>query len=227
MIRASPAPVETFHDEDPTLTEGGDLGLGDFKAKRFEKFEAVVLVVDAVGHVDRPERGRDLAKLRLEDMRGQSGAHWLQPLAFLVQQRGLLLDARNGDPELLILVDAKRSHGKACQHGLDFIVIHWPSLGTWRSVTWAAAWQELHGAHAVAPDHFQQAEVVCALRTHALGDPATDAWIVGEQVIEDCCHDRRCTRLLAAATTGRSRRPGPTHARSHRSGRRSRRWPSW
>ena len=155
LLGVAPVPVEPFDDENSALADGRDLCRCDRQAERLHQRHAIVLVVDAVRHVDHPVGAGYLSKLRLQDVscRGHTGRS--VPFPIDSKQGRLLLRAGNRDPEFLFPIDAKWSPCEIGEKGLDFGVADRFAfdVGTLRLI--CAFGQELHGTDAVASDGFE------------------------------------------------------------------------
>jgi hypothetical protein len=103
----------------------------------------------------------------------------------MVQERRLFLRSGDRDAEILFLVHAQRRGGKAGQNAFNLFIADRFPLYIGFAIGRHAIGQKLHRANAIAPDRFQQAEVIGALRAHAFSYTSANVRIVGQQVIKD------------------------------------------
>ena len=177
-------PVEPFDDENSALADGRDLCRCDRQAERLHQRHAIVLVVDAVRHVDHPVGAGYLSKFRLQDVscRGHTGRS--VPFSIDAKQGRLFLRTRDRDPEFLLPIDAKWSLRKIGEERLDLGLADRFAfdVGSLRLI--CSFGQEPHGTDAIASDGFEQTIEVGALGTHARRHAAACCIPVREKIVE-------------------------------------------
>ncbi len=185
LLVAAPLAVETFYNEYAALAESLDMRLRDIEPELVEQGQAIVLVVDARGHVDDARRGWYLADLGLEDMRRRGDADRRHPSFREIEQRCLFLNACDRNPKLVIGIDAERHAAEIGEHLLDRPVADRFAMDGAIFAALLTLRQELHRADAVAADLIQQAVGVGSRGAGVFGDTPPDIGIVGKEVVED------------------------------------------
>ena len=184
LLGVAPVPVEPFDDENSALADGRDLCRCDRQAERLHQRHAIVLVVDAVRHVDHPVGAGYLSKFRLQDVscRGHTGRS--VPFSIDAKQGRLFLRTRDRDPEFLLPIDAKWSLRKIGEERLDLGLADRFAfdVGSLRLI--CSFGQEPHGTDAIASDGFEQTIEVGALGTHARRHAAACCIPVREKIVE-------------------------------------------
>ncbi len=142
------------------------------------------LVLDGVAHVDL--HAADQPRWQLEDVRGGRAPAGQAPPPAVVEQCGLFLSSRDGDPEIVVTACQAQGvrGGGATQDLGDLRFVQGPGLQGSESRRGLTSGQDFQRAHAAAADLGQQVEGVCGTRAVATGDPFTDVLAVGQQILE-------------------------------------------
>ncbi|CCK17516.1 hypothetical protein BN136_3526 [Cronobacter universalis NCTC 9529] len=182
-------PVEAFDNQHFLLIELRHLRARDRNIPGFQQLRAEPFVFNRGAHVrlhiaHQPQR-------QFENMRGGRIALRQAPLAFVPQQRGFLLRARNGEPQLLFpaMLAGKGLCGVA-QHRGNIHCGEWPGANGKEPFRRFTGRQQLNGADAVASQLRQQIERLQALRPVAHRQPPPDVFTVRQQVVEVIAHPR-------------------------------------
>ncbi|HTU66418.1 MAG TPA: hypothetical protein VMF52_10745 [Steroidobacteraceae bacterium] len=147
--------IEALDDQHLLRAEVADLARRHGDAERRDDARAQPLVLDGAAHVRLAVA--DEAERQFEDVRGRRGTSGPAPLAVVPQERGLLLRAGDGDPELGV-VCRQRGRGDARELGGNRGVAERLRVDLARIGRRFVDRRDLDGADAIAPDGGQQVE---------------------------------------------------------------------
>jgi hypothetical protein len=99
----APASIEALDYKCRGLAELDDLGVVDREAKGASELQAVEFVLDAVRQVNAVGQ---CANLSLDNMGRRGRAVWFHPFSTVPKQGGLFLRACDGDPEIILSIEA-------------------------------------------------------------------------------------------------------------------------
>lgn len=200
----------------PSVAASSHLGGRHGQAQPTQELGTKPFVLDGVGEVKAPTT--DQPQGQLEDVCRWRGLQGAAPFPAHAQQRGFFLRASDGDAEVVrILLPAGPGVGDdPLEMLLDVRIAHWLAVDPVEAVGPGVGRQELDSTHTVAADGLKQLERLGRVGLEASRNPAADAVVVGQQVIElvleKCARDRPVGR----DGHGQRERPDPRRLQSGR-----------